>query len=185
MNKLKQYYIESVRQKLKEDLHRKNIIETPQLTKIVVNMGVRGAVMDHKLIDRMSGILSKITGQKPKLTRARQSIAGFKIRKGDPIGLMVTLRGDRMYAFFDKLVRIVLPRLKDFHGVKRTSFDAVGNYTLGLTEYSVFPEIDPSEVDRLQGMEISFVTTARNAQEGIALLTALGMPFAHESIRKE
>lgn len=162
---------------LQGKLAKKNTFAVPHLEKIVVNMGVKDAVSDKKLIEKMSGALGQITGQKPKVTRAKKSIAAFKLREGDPIGLTVTLRGRRMYEFFGKLVNLVLPRLRDFHGVKRTSFDGFGNYTLGFSEYAVFPEIDPSTVDRMQGLEVVFVSTARDDTEGFMLLEALGMPF--------
>ncbi len=129
----------------------------------------------------MSGAVAIITGQKPKITKAKKSIASFKVREGDAIGVVVTLRGLRMYSFFDKLVRIVLPRIKDFRGVPRTSFDGHGNYTLGFHEYSTFPEIDPASVERLQGMEMVFVTTAQQNEHGFTLLEALGMPFVKEA----
>jgi large subunit ribosomal protein L5 len=128
----------------------------------------------------MSGALAIVTGQKPKPTQAKKAIAGFKIRQGDVIGLVVTLRGKRMYSFYDRLVKIVLPRIKDFRGVPRKSFDGRGNYTLGFYEYSTFPEIDPASVDKLQGMEMVFVTTAADNTHGLKLLEALGMPFAKE-----
>ncbi len=169
---------------LQGKLSIKNPMALPRLLKIVVNMGVKDAVADKKNIDRMIGPLSEITGQKPKVVKAKKAIAGFKLRQGDPIGLVVTLRGKRMYAFYDRIVKIVLPRMKDFRGVSRKSFDGQGNYTLGLYEYSVFPEIDPGSVDRLQGMEIVFVTTATDNEKGLALLEALGMPFAKETARQ-
>jgi large subunit ribosomal protein L5 len=180
MENLQTRYINTIRRELQEKLKIKNPMATPKLVKIVVNMGVKDAVVDKKNIDRASAALAKITGQKPKIARARKSIASFKIRQGDPIGVMVTLRGKRMYDFFEKLTSIVLPRLKDFHGVSRKSFDGKGNYTLGLSEYTVFPEIDPASVERVQGLEIVFVTTARDNEEGLALLQALGMPFEKE-----
>ncbi len=183
MENLQKRYINKIRKELQEKLKIKNPMATPKLVKIVVNMGVKDAAIDKKNIDRASAALAKITGQKPKIARARKSIASFKIRQGDPIGVMVTLRGKRMYDFFEKLTSIVLPRLKDFHGVSRKSFDGKGNYTLGLSEYTVFPEIDPATVERVQGLEIVFVTTARNDEEGLALLEALGMPFAKEGGR--
>lgn len=170
----------SVNQKLQEKLKVKNPMALPKLKKIVVNVGVKDAVADKKNIERMEKALAIITGQKAKITRAKKAIATFKLRQGDAIGLVVTLRGKRMHAFFDKLVKIVLPRIRDFRGVKRTSFDGHGNYTLGFHEYSVFPEIDPASVDRLQGMEIVFVTTAGDNEGGIALFEAMGMPFVKE-----
>jgi len=168
-------------EKLSKQLGIKNPMALPRLTKIVVNMGVKDAVSDKKIIEKMAGALAKITGQKAKPTSAKKAIAGFKVRQGDVIGLVITIRGKRMYAFYDRLVKIVLPRIKDFRGVPRTSFDGKGNYTLGFHEYSTFPEIDPASVDKLQGMEMVFVTSAQNNEQGIALLEALGMPFAQEA----
>jgi large subunit ribosomal protein L5 len=178
---LQERYKKEIMPKLQTALGVTNPMALPRLQKIVLNMGVKGAVADKKLIEKMAGALGEVSGQKPKVTRAKKAIAGFKLRQGDAIGLVVTLRGKRMYSFLDKLIRIVLPRLKDFRGVKRTSFDARGNYTLGLYEYSVFPEIDPASVDRLQGMEIVFVMGAKSKKEGFALLEAMGMPFAKEA----
>jgi len=169
-----------INKKLKEKLKIKNEMALPRLTKIIVNIGVKDAVSDKKNIERMEKALTIITGQKPKITKAKKAISTFKLRQGDPIGLVVTLRGKRMNSFFDKVVAIVLPRIKDFRGVSRKSFDGHGNYTLGLHEYSVFPEIDPASVERLQGIEISFVTTAPDNEKGVALLEVLGMPFAKE-----
>lgn len=180
MDTLQKQYKETIGPKLQKDLNIKNLMALPKLVKIVVNVGVKDAVSDKKLIEKMSGAIATITGQKPKIAKAKKSIASFKLREGDAIGVVVTLRGKRMYAFFDRIVKIVLPRIKDFRGVKRTSFDGKGNYTLGLYEYSVFPEIDPASVDRLQGMEIVVVTTADTNADGFALLEALGMPFAKE-----
>lgn len=177
---LQKRYKEELVKKLEKDLGIKNPMAVPHLGKIVINMGIKDAASDKKIIEKMSGALGQITGQKAKPTRARKAIAGFKIRQGDVIGLMVTLRGKRMYQFYDRLVKIVLPRLKDFRGVPRGSFDGRGNYTLGFHEYSTFPEIDPASVDRLQGMEMVFVTTAPDTVQGFALLEALGMPFAKE-----
>ena len=177
---LQEQYKGTISKNLQDKLNIKNTFALPQLTKIVVNIGVKDAVADKKNIERMEKALAIITGQKPKITRAKRAIATFKLRQGDPIGLVVTLRGKRMYSFFDKVIKIVLPRIKDFRGVARNSFDGHGNYTLGLHEYSVFPEIDPSSVERLQGLEIIFVTTAGNNQTGIILLESLGMPFTKE-----
>ena len=174
-------YNEEVVPQLQKKLNIKNPMSVPKLVKIVVNMGVKDAVSDKKNVDKMAAVLSQITGQKVKVTRAKKAIASFKLRIGDPIGLVATLRGDRMYVFFDKVVKIVLPRIKDFRGVKRTSFDKTGNYTLGLYEYSVFPEIDPGSVEKLQGMEVVIVTTAKNREEALALLGEMGMPFTKEA----
>lgn len=173
---MKQQYLD-LKSKLQEDLGIKNPMALPALLKIVVNVGVKNAVADKKNMELASAILTEITGQKPRINAAKKSIAAFKLREGDKIGLTVTLRGNRMYDFYSKLVNVVLPRIKDFRGVKNTAFDVKGNYTLGLTEYSVFPEVDTGKVDRAQGMEICIVTTAKNRDEGFALLKAMGMPF--------
>lgn len=177
MANLKKKFITEVKPALQKDLKIKNPMAVPQLAKIIVNIGVRNAVGDKKGVPAVSDILGQITGQKPKVTKAKKSIAQFKLRQGDKIGVVVTMRGARMYSFYDKLVNVVLPRIKDFHGVKKESFDPKGNYTLGVVEYSVFPEIDTGKIDRIQGLEISIVTTAHNKEEGQALLMALGMPF--------
>jgi large subunit ribosomal protein L5 len=177
---LQEQYKTTISKKLQDKLKIKNSFALPRLTKIVVNIGVKDAVSDKKNLERMEKALVIITGQKPKVAKAKKAISTFKLRQGDPIGLVVTLRGKRMYTFFDKVVKIVLPRIKDFRGVARKSFDGHGNYTLGLHEYSVFPEIDPASVERLQGMEIVFVTTAPDNQTGIILLESLGMPFSKE-----
>lgn len=174
---LQKTYNEKIRQKLQKDLQRKNPMGVPQLKKIVVNAGVKNAVGDKKGIEVISGILADVTGQKPKVTTAKKAIASFKLREGDKIGLMVTLRGKRMYNFYEKLVSIVLPRIKDFHGVQTTSFDGQGNYTLGISEYTVFPEIDQGKIDRIQGLAITIATTAQNREESLAFLKAMGMPF--------
>lgn len=180
MTALQENYTKTIQPKLQQDLKIKNPMATPRLEKIVVNMGVKDAVADKKNIERAQQVMATITGQKPRIAKARKSIASFKLRAGDPIGVMVTLRGKRMYDFYEKLVNVVLPRLKDFHGVKRTSFDGQGNYTLGFSEYAVFPEIDPASVEKVQGLEIVMVTSARTDGEGLALLEALGMPFVKE-----
>lgn len=162
---------------LGEKLGVKNSYAIPALSKILVNMGIKDAVADKKNLEKASAILAKITGQKPSVRKARQSVAAFKLRKGEEIGLLVTLRGNRMYDFFGKLSGIVLPRLRDFHGVSTKSFDGKGNYNLGFAESTVFPEIDPGEVDKIQGLQVTIVTTAKNDKEGEALLSMLGMPF--------
>ena len=180
MDSLKEKYDKTIKKEVQVKLGLKNTMATPHLVKIVLNMGVKDAVSDKKNIERATGAMLKIAGQKPKITRAKKSIATFKLREGDAIGVMVTLRGKRMYKFYDKLVSIVLPRIRDFRGVRRTSFDSIGNYTLGLPEYSVFPEIDIASVERIQGLEINIVTNAKNRQEAIALLESLGMPFIKE-----
>lgn len=167
-------------QKLALELGITNVMRVPKIQKIVVNMGVKDATVDKKNVDRGQMVLSLITGQKPKIAKAKKSIAGFKLREGQEIGVVVTLRGKRMRDFLGKITNIVLPRLRDFRGVPKKSFDGHGNYTLGISEYTVFPEIDPGKFDRIQGFEIVIVTTAQTDQEGRALLTALGMPFEKE-----
>lgn len=180
MENLQTRYSKSLRSELAQKLGVKNPMATPKLVKIVVNMGVKDAVADKKNIERAATALSQITGQKAKVTRAKKSVASFKLREGEPIGVVATLRGKRMYDFFEKLVTIVFPRLKDFHGISRDSFDGQGNYTLGFSEYAVFPEIDPSTVEKIQGLEVVIVTSTRKDNEGLALLEALGTPFAKE-----
>lgn len=177
---LQERYFKTIRKELMEKLNLKNPLACPRLIKIVVNMGVKDAVADKKNLERMEKALAIITGQKAKITKAKKAIATFKLRQGDAIGLVVTLRGKRMYSFFDKIVKIVLPRIKDFRGVSRKSWDTRGNYTLGLHEYSVFPEVDPASVERLQGLEIVFVTTAPDGKTGLSFLEAMGMPFEKE-----
>ncbi len=162
---------------LMKELELKNPMAVPRLNKIVVNMGVGEATQNAKLIDPAVNDLGQITGQKPVVTRAKKSIAAFKVREGMPIGAMVTLRGDRMYEFFDRLVTIVLPRVRDFRGVSTKSFDGRGNYTLGLHDQLIFPEIDYAKVDKLKGMNVTIVTTARSDDQARSLLKHLGMPF--------
>jgi large subunit ribosomal protein L5 len=177
---LKEQFNKTIAKDVQTKLGIKNVMATPKLTKIVVNMGVKDAVSDKKLVERMAQIVGQVTGQKPKIARAKKDISSFKLRAGNPIGVVVTLRGKRMYAFFDKIIKIVLPRIRDFRGVSRKSFDGHGNYTLGLNEYSVFPEIDLSTVERLQGLEIVIVTSAQTNKEGETLLESLGMPFTKQ-----
>src|SRR5438132_9011936 len=162
---------------LMKELELKNPMAVPRLNKIVVNMGVGEATQNAKLIDPAVNELGQITGQKPVTTRAKKSIAAFKVREGMPIGAMVTLRGDRMYEFLDRLVNVVLPRVRDFKGVSTKSFDGRGNYTLGLHDQLIFPEIDYAKVDKLKGMNVTIVTTAGNDEQARALLKHLGMPF--------
>lgn len=177
MSNLENTFKKEIAKKLQTDLGIKNPMSVPKLLKIVLNMGVKDALADKKNMEKAGEILAQIAGQKPKVMKAKKSISTFKLREGDQIGLVVTLRGQRMYDFYEKLVSIVFPRLRDFHGVKRESFDGRGNYTLGFAESTVFPEIDPGKVDKIQGLEITIVTTAKNNKEGLALLEALGMPF--------
>lgn len=166
-----------INERLKKELGIDNQLALPRLSKIVVNIGVKNALTDKKYLEAAGEVLKQITGQKPRVTKAKKAISTFKLREGDPIGLMVTLRGKRMRNFFNKLVSVVLPRLRDFHGISRTQFDGRGNYTLGLSEYVVFPEIDPGKVTFSQGLEVCIVTTARNDKEGMVFLEAMGIPF--------
>jgi large subunit ribosomal protein L5 len=163
---------------LKDQLGLSNVMQVPRLEKIVVNMGVGDALKDGRMLDAAVEDLTTITGQKPVITRARKSIAGFKLREGNAIGVKVTLRGDRMWEFFDRLVSLAIPRIRDFRGLDPRSFDGRGNYTFGLTEQLIFPEIDYDKVAQVRGMDITVVTTATTDQEGRALLVALGFPFA-------
>src|SRR6266545_1969309 len=162
---------------LMKELDSKNSMAVPHLHKIVVNMGVGEATQNAKILDPAVNELGQITGQKPVVTRAKKSIAAFKVREGMPIGAMVTLRGDRMWEFFDRLVSIVLPRVRDFRGVSTKSFDGRGNYTIGLHDHLIFPEIDYAKVDKQKGMNVTIVTTAANDNQARALLKHLGMPF--------
>lgn len=162
---------------LQKELGLRNPMAVPSIAKIVVNMGVKDAIVDKKNLEKASLILAQVTGQKPKWASAKKSISSFKLREGDKIGLVVTLRGKKMYDFLERLIGVVLPRFRDFHGVKKVSFDGNGNYTLGFTESTVFPEIDPGKIDKIQGFEVSIVTTAKDDKSGFALLKAMGMPF--------
>ncbi|GAA1146617.1 50S ribosomal protein L5 [Nesterenkonia lutea] len=175
--RLKTKYREDIRPTLQDEFSYSNVMEVPGLVKVVVNMGVGEAARDSKLIQGAVEDLTKITGQKPKVTRARKSIAQFKLREGMPIGTHTTLRGDRMWEFVDRLVTLALPRIRDFRGLSGKQFDGNGNYTFGLTEQSVFHEIDQDKIDRPRGMDITVVTTAKTDEEGRALLKALGFPF--------
>lgn len=167
---------------LKEEFSYKSIMEVPRITKIVVNVGLGEALENAKAIDFAMNDISAITGQKPVVTRARKSIASFKLREGRPIGLKVTLRGERMWSFLMRLIHIALPRTRDFQGVSPDSFDGRGNYTLGLQEQLIFPEVDYDEIDKVRGMEVSIVTTAQTDEEGRRLLSLLGMPFRRDNI---
>jgi large subunit ribosomal protein L5 len=177
MPRLKTKYREEIVGKLREEFHFDNVMQVPGLTKIVVNMGVGEAARDSKLIDGAVKDLAAITGQKPSVTKARKSIAQFKLREGMPIGARVTLRGDRMWEFLDRLLTIALPRIRDFRGLSPTQFDGNGNYTFGLNEQSMFHEIDPDSIDRPRGMDITVVTSANTNEEGRELLKLLGFPF--------
>ena len=175
---LEQRYYEEVIPSLKKRFGYKNVMAVPKLEKIVVNMGLGEAVADAKVLDRAVEELAAITGQKPVVTRARKSIATFKLRAGMPIGCMVTLRKARMFEFVERLMGIALPRVRDFKGVSPKAFDGRGNYTLGMREQIIFPEIDYDKVDKLRGLNIAIVTTARTDEEGFQLLKELGMPFS-------
>src|SRR5436309_1131329 len=175
--RLKTKYREEIAGKLREEFSYENVMQIPGLVKIVVNMGVGEAARDSKLIEGAVRDLGAITGQKPTVTKARKSIAQFKLREGQPIGAHVTLRGDRMWEFLDRLLSIALPRIRDFRGLSPRQFDGRGNYTFGLTEQSMFHEIDIDSIDRVRGMDITVVTTATNDDEGRALLRHLGFPF--------
>jgi large subunit ribosomal protein L5 len=178
--RLKVRYDTEIRGALKEELALANIMEVPRFEKIVINMGVGKATQTPSLLEGALRDLEIIAGQKPVVTKARRSIAGFKLREGNSIGAKVTLRGDRMWEFFDRLVSIAIPRIRDFRGLSATSFDGRGNYTFGVTEQLIFPEIDYDKVDTARGMDITIVTTARTDAEGRALLAAFGFPFKRE-----
>ncbi len=175
--RLKQRYHDEIKAALKEQLSLNNVMQVPTVTKVVVNMGVGDAARDSKLIDGAVRDLATITGQKPQVTRARKSIAQFKLREGQPIGAHTTLRGDRMWEFLDRLMAVALPRIRDFRGLSPRQFDGRGNYTFGLTEQVMFPEVNPDKVDRARGMDVTIVTSAVDDEGGRALLTLLGMPF--------
>lgn len=173
----KRRYLDEVRPALRQKLHLTNIMQVPVLSKIVVNMGVGAALDQPSLLEGAINDLRTITGQQPLVTRARQSIAGFKLREGQSIGAKVTLRGDRMWEFYDRLVTLAIPRIRDFRGLNPASFDGRGNYTFGVSEQLIFPEINYDDVDAVRGMDITIVTTAENDEAGGALLSALGFPF--------
>ncbi len=175
--RLQERYREEVVPKLMSEFGYRHVYEVPKLEKIVINVGLGEAVNNSRAIDAASSDLAAISGQKPVVTRAKKSIAAFRLRAGMPIGVMVTLRGARMYEFLDRLINTALPRIRDFHGLSPRSFDGRGNYTLGLREQLVFPEIDYDKIDKVRGLEISIVTTAKTDEEGRRLLELLGMPF--------
>jgi large subunit ribosomal protein L5 len=175
--RLKQRYHEQIREQLQAQLGLSNVMQVPRLSKIVVNMGVGDAVSDAKALEGAMRDLTTVTGQKPSPRAARKSIAAFKLRAGMPIGAKVTLRGDRMWDFFDRLLSVALPRIRDFRGLPADSFDGRGNYTFGVTEQLIFPEIDYDDIDRVRGMDITIVTTAADDEQGRALLRAYGFPF--------
>ena len=177
MARLREMYQTEIAPKLSEQYQYKSPMEIPQIAKVVLNLGLGEAIQNVKILDSATAELAQIAGQKPVITRARQSIAAFKLRKGMPIGCMVTLRGNRMYEFFDKLVNVALPRVRDFRGISPKGFDGRGNYTLGIKEQLIFPEIDYDKIDKIKGMNITIVTTARTDDEARTLLTLMGMPF--------
>ncbi|MBV8806796.1 MAG: 50S ribosomal protein L5 [Sinobacteraceae bacterium] len=177
MARLQQYYRETVVPRLRADLNIGNAMQVPKITKITVNMGVGEAVADRKVMDAAVTDLTKITGQKPLVTKARKAIASFKLRAGLPVGAKVTLRGARMYEFLDRLINIAMPRIRDFRGVSPRSFDGQGNYSLGVKEQIIFPEIQYDQVDQIRGMDITITTTAVDNRQGRALLEAFNFPF--------
>lgn len=177
MSRLKALYDSEVKVSLKEELNSPNVMAVPRITKITLNMGVGEALADKKLLDNAVRDLTEIAGQKPVVTKARKSIAGFKVREGWPIGCKVTLRGERMWEFLDRLVDVAIPRIRDFRGLNPKSFDGRGNYSMGVKEQIIFPEIDYDKVDTLRGLDITITTTAKTNDEGRALLSALQFPF--------
>lgn len=176
--RLRERFNSEIRPQMREDFNYRNDLEVPKLEKIVINIGVGEAIANNRALDAALGDLTAITGQKPVVTRAKRSVAAFRLRAGMPIGCMVTLRGERMYEFLDRLTNIALPRTRDFRGISPKSFDGRGNYNLGLREQLIFPEIDYDRIDKLRGMEVSIVTTAKTDEEGRRLLTLLGLPFS-------
>jgi large subunit ribosomal protein L5 len=178
VSRLKQHYHQTVVRQMVREREYKNVMQVPRLQKIVVNVGVGEALQNARALDHVVQDITTITGQHPVITRAKRSIASFKVRAGNPIGVKVTLRGSRMYDFMDRLCSIALPRQRDFRGISPDSFDGRGNYTLGLSEQLVWPEIDYDSIDRARGMEVTIVTTAQSDEEGRQLLELLGMPFA-------
>ena len=177
MSRLKDFYNSQIKNDLREKFDYKNVMEIPKLEKIVINIGVGEAVANSKALDAAVNDLTAIAGQKPIITRAKKSIANFKIRENMPIGCKVTLRGEKMYEFLDKLINIAIPRVRDFRGVRATSFDGRGNYSLGIKEQLIFPEIDYDKIDQVRGMDIIMVTSAKTDEEARELLRAFGMPF--------
>ncbi len=177
MAKFKELYQNDIKAQLKETLGLENVMEVPKITKITLNMGVGEAIGDKKVLESAVSDLQKISGQKPVVTKARKSIAGFKVREEWPIGTKVTLRSDRMYEFLERLVSIAIPRIRDFRGISPKQFDGRGNFSMGVTEQIIFPEIEYDKVDKLRGLDICITTTARNNEEGLALLKAFNFPF--------
>ncbi len=176
-SRLKELYQNEVRRKLQDEFQIKNPMAVPKVEKVVLNMGMGEAISNAKILDAAVDELTTITGQKPVVTKAKKSIAAFKLREGVPIGTMVTLRGEKMYEFLDRLINVALPRVRDFRGVPTKSFDGRGNYTLGIRDHLIFPEIDPVKVDKAKGMNITIVTSAKSDEQARTLLRELGMPF--------
>ncbi|MEO1144277.1 MAG: 50S ribosomal protein L5 [Cyanobacteria bacterium J06638_22] len=177
MTKLKETYLEKIVPKLMEEFQYTNIHQVPKLTKVTVNRGLGEAAQNAKSLEASLSEVAMLTGQRPVVTRAKKAIAGFKIRQGMPVGIMVTLRSDRMYSFLERLINLVLPRIRDFRGISPKSFDGRGNYTLGLRDQLIFPEVEYDSIEQVRGMDISIITTAPTDEEGRALLRELGMPF--------
>ncbi|TNF34822.1 MAG: 50S ribosomal protein L5 [Gammaproteobacteria bacterium] len=177
MARLKQVYKNEIAPKLKEELGLANVMEVPRITKITLNMGLGEALADKKILEHALNDMTRISGQKPVVTKARKSVAAFKVREGWPIGCKVTLRSDRMYEFLDRLITIAIPRIRDFRGISAKSFDGRGNFAMGVTEQIIFPEIDYDKIDAVRGMDITITTTARTNEEGRALLKAFNFPF--------
>lgn len=177
MARLYEVYKQEITPKLVDKFQYKNVMQVPKIDKIIVNIGVGEAIQNPKALDAAVNDLSIITGQKPIITKAKKSIAGFKLREGMPIGCKVTLRGERMYQFLDKLINVVLPRVRDFRGISPQAFDGRGNYSLGIKEQTIFPEIEYDKIDKIRGMEVAIVTTSKNDEEARELLRSMGMPF--------
>jgi large subunit ribosomal protein L5 len=182
MARLREIYQNELVDKLKQELQLKNVMEVPRVEKVVVNMGLGEAIQNVKILESAVEEMSRITGQKAVITRAKKSIAQFKLREEMPIGVMVTLRRDRAYEFLDRLINVALPRVRDFKGVSPKAFDGRGNYTLGIREQLIFPEIDIEQIDKIKGMNVTIVTSARTDEEGRALLAGMGMPFRKQNV---
>lgn len=177
MNNLHQYYNQSVRPAMLKKFDLKNLMAVPRIEKVVINVGINSNIKDAEYLANVENTLMRISGQKPVKTTAKKSISNFKVKQGMVVGMKVTLRGERMWDFIEKLVKVTLPRVRDFHGIDPKSFDKNGNYSIGFKEYVAFPEIRPDEIERLHGLEVTVVTTAKNKEQGIELLTLLGFPF--------
>ncbi|MBP5413512.1 MAG: 50S ribosomal protein L5 [Bacteroidales bacterium] len=178
--RLREKYVKEIMPALKEQFNFKTVMRIPKITKICLNQGIGAATADKKLIDNGIAEMTKIAGQKAVATKSRKDISNFKLRKGNPIGVRVTLRGDRMYEFLDRLIAVSIPRIRDFRGISDKGFDGKGNYSMGVTEQIIFPEIDIDKINKINGMDITFVTTARNDEECLALLKEFGLPFKNQ-----